>query len=131
MFPTQNVQFTKGAVLGLKRAYETYLTAVASNLAQHDSLNDEQVVAECLSLNNNPDMAALVQQAQAYLANSSANDAEEDDRKMPASKSKRKRLQKQKITADMEAEQERLFQQSKAAVMGKMADEERKQQDGP
>lgn len=111
------VQFTEGAVVGLRQAYWTYLQHVASNLVEHDSLDDLDVVVQALTLDKS--MADIVAQAQELLAANSQKTASASTTKTRASTCAytQKKHKRQKISADMEAEQERLLQQSKASVV--------------
>ncbi|KAG7344006.1 hypothetical protein IV203_022014 [Nitzschia inconspicua] len=108
------LQFTEGAVTGLRQSYWTYLQQVATNLAHYDSLDDLEVVAQ--SLNINSGMAGIVAHAQDLVAQNKANNKKRISKGQITTHTKRK-VKKQKITADMEAEQERLFQQSKKSVL--------------
>lgn len=139
---TSPIVFTEGAVLGLRQVYWTYLQHVARDgLADHDSLDDLDVVERALLTMNCHEgsiMASIVAQAKKVLQ------LDQEQQKHQATKSKdrsiqkqdqpsvlaktttaavatksnkRKKSKKQKISADMEAEQERLLQQSKASML--------------
>lgn len=106
------VQFTEGAVVGLRQAYWTFLQHVAGNLAEHDSLDDMEQVAEALTLNDG--IVGIVEQAQQMVTKM----ASQGKGKSAVNKTTtKKKLKRQKITADMEAQQEKLLQQSKASVL--------------
>jgi hypothetical protein len=125
---TPIVQFTEGAVVGLRQAYWTYLQHVASNLVEHDSLDDVNIVVQALTLNKGT--ANIVSQAQELLAvDANHQDTISATTKARASTStsvyaKKKKQKRQKISADMEAEQERLLQKSKASVVRSQQQEE-------
>jgi hypothetical protein len=112
---SQLVQFTEGAVVGLRQAYWTYLQHVASNLVEHDSLDDLDVVVQALTLDKNlPDIVAQAQELLATSQNTVVATTKARESTTTYAKKKQKR---QKISADMEAEQEQLLQQSKASVV--------------
>jgi hypothetical protein len=126
-----HVQFTEGAVVGLRQAYWTYLQQVASNLVEHDSLDDLDVVVQALNLDEST--ADIVAQAQELLAVSSKSSAAVATTKGSASTFAyaKKKHKRQKISADMEAEQERLLQQSKASVVRSQQGRSQQEQSKP
>lgn len=145
---TSTIVFTEGAVLGLRQVYWTFLQHVARDgLADHDSLDDLDVVERALLTMNNginegsSIMPMIVAQAKSLLQQleqqqkQQKNQAKKSKDKsiqpqdQPSSvqakttkattttTTKRRKVKKQKISADMEAEQERLLQQSKASML--------------
>jgi hypothetical protein len=107
--PNQNVELTEKAVAGLRQAYIAHLQQVASSLAQWDSLKDEQIVVDALASIHHSDVVAehkWIQQAQSLLTSQQTKRPEKVQRKRrPA------------ITAEMQAEQERLLKKSKETVL--------------
>jgi uncharacterized protein related to proFAR isomerase len=104
----QNVEFTEKAVAGLRQVYIAHLQQVASSLTQWDSLKDEQKVVNALASIHHSDVAEpkWIQQAQNLLSSQQT--------KRPA---KVQRKRRPAITAEMQAEQERLLKKSKQTVM--------------
>jgi hypothetical protein len=111
------VRFTEGAVMGLRQAYWTYLQHVASSLVAHDSLDDQDAVVQALAIDES--MADIVAQAQELLSSSSKDIAAVAINKARTSTSTyaKKKQKRQKISPQMEAEQERLLQLSKESVV--------------
>ncbi len=115
-----SLTFTKGAVLGLRQIYWKYLQVVSSNLAKQDTLDDDDVVAQALSIN--PAIAELVIQVRNMLATPSSQiDQGRDTTISNTSKRKRKRS---RITAEMEIEQDRLLQESRANMLQKKSQQQ-------
>lgn len=132
--------FTKEAVMALRTAYFSYLQQVASSLVEHDKLsrNDDDLVVEtACGLNGTTEFVEWTKQAKEllWMKQREQKDDDDDDTENPTgtanskqptaaaaasrfihSKSRRKKKQ-QLVSAEMEAEQERLLQQAKDAMM--------------
>jgi hypothetical protein len=104
--PDESMTFTEAAVVGLRSAFLAYLDMVGSSLTEHDSLKEEETVVNALAIN--PKFEGFVRQAKEIIEKSG-----------PPAKKRGKRKKKMVITPEMEAEQERLLQQSREAAINK------------
>lgn len=109
----ETTTFSKGGVESLRAAYFAYLKEVSSILVQHDKITkkEEKLVETACSLNEIPELTALVQLAKSQ----AAAEATAETSHKPA----KKRMKKNKITAEMQAEQEKLLNQSRIAMVKK------------
>ena len=111
--PERKVKFTRSAVVGLRLIYHTYMQKVAASLTKWDSLNgDDSKIVKALEMDNADDFQQITRHAQELLVTSNKNHAQT---KPPSKKSRKRR--RIKITADMEADQERLLKQSRRTMI--------------
>ena len=111
-----NQTFTKGSVQLLRTAYFSYLDQVASTLVQHDKVTskDDGIITTACSVNNTPEFVEWIQEAQTLLLSqkqtpNAAGAMTRGSHPKPTKASKKRAT----ITAEMEAEQERLLRKSK------------------
>jgi hypothetical protein len=106
---TPNQKFTTASVEVLRTAYFSYLREVASSLVEHDKITDhDDIVSKACSLDNSSDFQRWTEEG--ILLLKASNDRAPTVRPKP-------KLAKKQITADMEAEQERLLNKSKAQMV--------------
>lgn len=113
---TPHHKFTAASVDVLRTAYFSYLREVASSLVEHDKINDNDgLVAKACSLENNSssEFRRWTEESMALLKKEASSS---EDRASTMARPKPKRAKKQ-VTAEMEAEQERLLEKSKAAMV--------------
>jgi hypothetical protein len=109
------LKFTESAVAGLRQAYFAYMQQVASSLTEWDDLKkDNHKIVEALGIDD-PEFEKWTQQAQELVV---ASQQEEEQQETAKGRPKKQRKRRRgAITAEMEAEQERLLKQSKATVL--------------
>jgi hypothetical protein len=115
---SSSMTFTEAAVMGLRSTFINYLDMVGSSLTEHDSLKEEELVVNALTINNNPQFEGFVRQAKEIITTT----MKQKSATAPAKK-RGKRKQKIKITPEMEAEQDRMLQKSKEAMNKKQKTE--------
>jgi hypothetical protein len=106
---TPNQKFTAASVDVLRTAYFSYLREVASSLVEYDKVTDnDDLVATACSLENSSEFRRWTEEGMVLLKSS--------HERASTSHPKQKRAKKQ-VTAEMEAEQERLLEKSKEAMV--------------
>ena len=102
-------KFTKAAIEAFRLVYFSYLDHVAVELEQHDKVSENDgVVLRACQVNSSPQFSAWADLAQSLL--------QEKGHKISSTKSSSRTKRAKQVTAEMEAEQERLLKKSLDAM---------------